>query len=65
LAHKYCLPSSFLVISNIIINIMASRNRNRQAPTKEDADEERSIWNQLLVYGKRVDQLLVSYTRHP
>jgi hypothetical protein len=39
---------------------MASRNRNRQAPVKDDADEERSIWNQLVVDAKRIDALIVS-----
>jgi SAGA-associated factor 29 len=38
---------------------MASRNRNRQAPVKDDADEERSLWNQLVTDAKRVDGLIV------
>jgi hypothetical protein len=39
---------------------MASRNRNRQAPVKDDADEERSIWNQLVADGRRIDFMVVS-----
>jgi len=40
---------------------MASRNRgNRQAPLKDDAaDEERSLWSQLVLDAKRIDALVV------
>lgn len=39
---------------------MTSRSRPRGAQLKDDADEERSIWNQLRADAKKVDQLVVS-----
>ena len=39
---------------------MAARNRGRPAGGKDDADEERNIWNQLRTEGKRTDSLVVS-----
>lgn len=40
-------------------------SRNSRGPragqTKDDADEERSIWNQLRADAKKVDALLVSF----
>src|SRR5215469_9441782 len=40
---------------------MASRNRNRPGVVKEDADEERSLWNQIRSESKRIDSLVVSF----
>ncbi|EOD44208.1 putative saga complex component protein [Neofusicoccum parvum UCRNP2] len=37
---------------------MTSRSRPRGAQLKDDADEERSIWNQLRADAKKVDQLV-------
>lgn len=37
---------------------MASRNRNRPGVVKEDADEERSLWNQIRSEAKRIDSLV-------
>lgn len=39
---------------------MTSRSRPRGAQLKDDADEERSIWNQLRADAKKVDALVVS-----
>jgi hypothetical protein len=38
---------------------MAARNRNRPGLVKEDADEERSLWNQIRSESKRIDDLVV------
>ncbi|KAF1986473.1 hypothetical protein K402DRAFT_393945 [Aulographum hederae CBS 113979] len=42
---------------------MASRNRSRPGQTKNDADEERNIWDQLRSEGKRVDNLVTESNR--
>jgi len=39
--------------------MMAARNRNRPGLVKEDADEERSLWNQIRSESKRIDDLIV------
>lgn len=39
---------------------MAARNRNRPGVVKEEADEERALWQQVRGDGKRVDALVVS-----
>jgi hypothetical protein len=44
---------------------MAARNRNRPGLVKEDADEERSLWNQIRSESKRIDALVVRRAENP